>query len=337
MRSRRLKLKGRAAVYHCMTRTVNSELLFGPAEKEVLRKMIWQVADFCGVEVLTYCVMGNHFHVLLLVPEEQRVEDVELVRRYRVLYPWATKYQAASAAVLEQSLLAGGEAAERIRLRLLARMGDVSQYMKSVKQRFCVWFNATHQRHGTLWADRFKSVLVEGVGNTLQTMAVYIDLNPVRAGLVDDPKDYRFCGYSEAVVGHERARRGLSVVWRAYGGEGVSQMQAYQLALQAHRKLIFGKGVSPSEHAGARIDREAALAVLSRQDGQLPKSTLLRLRVRYFSEGAILGSSEFVRGFLEDWQEIRGRKHRPRVNRLRGGDWGDELSVIQGLRLNAFE
>ena len=36
-------------------------------------------------------------------------------------------------------------------------------------------------------------------GNPLQTMAAYIDLNPVRAGIVKDPKDYRFCGYAEAV------------------------------------------------------------------------------------------------------------------------------------------
>ena len=39
-------------------------------------------------------------------------------------------------------------------------------------------------------------------------MAAYIDLNPVRAGLVEDPKNYRFCGYAEAVVGHAAARRG---------------------------------------------------------------------------------------------------------------------------------
>jgi len=36
-----------------MTRTVNGEHLFGDREKEVLRKMIWQVADFSGVDVLT--------------------------------------------------------------------------------------------------------------------------------------------------------------------------------------------------------------------------------------------------------------------------------------------
>ena len=59
-----MKIGGTAAVYHCMTRTVNGEMLFKDREKEMLRKMLWQVADFSGVEVLTYCVMSNHFHVL---------------------------------------------------------------------------------------------------------------------------------------------------------------------------------------------------------------------------------------------------------------------------------
>ncbi|MEZ5431159.1 MAG: hypothetical protein R3F31_08270 [Verrucomicrobiales bacterium] len=46
----------------------------------------------------------------------------------------------------------------------------------------------------------------------LLTMAAYIDLNPVRAGMVDDPKDYRWCGYAEAVAGGRRARRGLGTM-----------------------------------------------------------------------------------------------------------------------------
>ncbi|MGB0745336.1 MAG: transposase, partial [Opitutales bacterium] len=87
MRTRRLKVSGNSAVYHCMTRTVNGERLFKDREKEILRKMLWQVADFCGVEVLTYCVLSNHFHVLLRVPFASEVTDTELLRRYKVLYP----------------------------------------------------------------------------------------------------------------------------------------------------------------------------------------------------------------------------------------------------------
>ena len=56
--------------------------------------------------------------------------------------------------------------------------------MKLLKQRFTQWFNRQRGRKGTLWEERFKSVLVEGTGEVLATMAAYIDLNPVRAGIV---------------------------------------------------------------------------------------------------------------------------------------------------------
>ncbi|MFU8849343.1 MAG: transposase, partial [Opitutales bacterium] len=191
---------------------------------------------------------------------------------------------------------AGGEDADAIRGRLLARMGDVSEFMKSLKQRFSIWFNQTHDRYGTLWAERFKSVLVEGAGNALQTMAAYIDLNPVRAGLVEDPKDYRFCGYAEAVAhsagsgraGSELAQAGLLRIWADWGrdpGESV-----FDAALRSHRALIFGKGSAPS--GGALISRKQALKVLEQQGAVLPKAAVLRCRVRYFTDGAILGSSE---------------------------------------------
>jgi len=325
MKIRRTKVYGRDAVYHCMTRVVNGERLFKDREKEMLRKMIWQVADFCGVQVLTYCVMSNHFHVLLRVPDCQKVDDQELMRRYQVLYPKPTKYQADSVKVLTSRLETDSEGAERLRAKLLARMGDVSEYMKAVKQRFSVWFNRNHQRYGTLWADRFKSVLVEGQGNPLQTMAAYIDLNPVRAGLVKDPKDYRFCGYAEAVAGEAEAKRGLVAVWKDFGAKRIDS------ALRAHRSLIFGKHAS---NAGlSEMTRQQALEVLD-ADGQLPKAAMLRCRVRYFTDGAILGSAEFVRGFIGAWQMEHQRKHPPKVNTMRG-DW-DGLAVIHGLRKQVF-
>jgi hypothetical protein len=292
----------------------------------MLRKMIWQVADFCGVQVLTYCVMSNHFHVLLRVPERQDVDDVELMRRYQVLYPKPTKFQADSVKVLTSKLEANSDEADLLRAKLLARMGDVSEYMKAVKQRFSVWYNRNHKRYGTLWADRFKSVLVEGHGNPLQTMAAYIDLNSVRAGIVEDPKDYRFCGYAEAVAGAAEAKKGLIQIWKDRGAKRIDS------ALRMHRLLIFGKHASG---AGlSEMTRERALKVLNEEDGELPKSAMLRCRVRYFTDGAILGSAEFVRSFTGAWQVERGRKHPPKVNAMRG-DWGG-LAVIHGLRKQVF-
>jgi putative transposase len=74
---------------------------------------------------------------------------------------------------------------------------------------------------------------------------------------------------------------------------------------------------------------------LDQEDGYLPNSVMLCCRVRYFTDGAILGSAEFVRDFTSAWKMERGRKHPPQVNAMRGSNRGD-LAVIQGLRRQIF-
>ena len=184
---------------------------------------------------------------------------------------------------MELTLAEGGEDAAVIRAKLLARMSDVSEFIKALKQRFSVWYNRTHRRYGTIWAERFKSVLVEGEGNALQTMAAYIDLNPVRAGIVEDPKDYRFCGYAEAVAhsagSGQATAEGLVRIWSDHLAGKASGTSAVQVALKA----------------------------IEDEQGALSKATLLRCQVRYFTDGAILGSSEFVRGYSSAWQAERDR------------------------------
>ena len=163
-------------------------------------------------------------------------------------------------------------------------------------------------------------------------MAAYIDLNPVRAGLVEDPKDYRFCGYAEAVAGNAMAREGLCSIWSGYSG-AIKVSGCLQGAMRAHRCLIFGKGQSPGK--GVTMDREAALKVLERSEGQLSRAEVLRCRVRYFTDGAILGSEEFVRGYCAAWQRAHERQSPVKVHPMRGCDW-QGLAVIQGLRRQVF-
>ena len=51
-------------VYHAITRTVNGERLFDDVAKEVLRKLIWRIADYSGVEIHTYAILSNHFQLI---------------------------------------------------------------------------------------------------------------------------------------------------------------------------------------------------------------------------------------------------------------------------------
>jgi len=55
--------------------------------------------------------------------------------------------------------------------------------MKSLLERFAKWFNRSFSRSGTLWEDRFKSVIVES-GVAARTIAAYIDLNPTARNLL---------------------------------------------------------------------------------------------------------------------------------------------------------
>jgi putative transposase len=129
------------------------------------------------------------------------------------------------------------------------------------------------------------------------------------------------------------AQRGLLRIWADHTGAASRQHEPYELAMKAHRLMIFGKHASD---AGlSEMTRARALKILDQEDGQLPKAAILRCRVRYFTDGAILGSAEFVRGFTGAWQMECGRKPPTKVNAMRGSDWGD-LAVIQGLRRQIF-
>ena len=336
MRMRRLKVRGRSAVYHCMSRAVNREQLFDTRAKEVLRRMLWQAAEFSGVEVLSYCVMSNHFHVLVRVPDAEQVQvsDGELVRRYCVLYPRPTKNQTMACEVLELLLAEGGEVGEKARARLLNRMHDVSQYMKTLKQRYTLWYNGTYGRVGTLWSERYKSVLVEGAAAALQIVAGYIDLNPVRAGIVTDAKDYRWSSYGEAVGGSGRARRGLSAVMAATGPRSEARNRWFETQ-GAYRMYLYCKGSQPAPGKEEAVLPQGQWRKEMERGGKLSVAEALRCRVRYFSDGAVIGSSEYVQHVLGTYGKQFGWKRPKSALPMKGSDWGG-LTVGRQLRREIF-
>ena len=303
-----------------MSRAVHGQRLFGKVEKEVLRKQLWQIAEFCGVQILTYSILSNHFHLLVFVPQSTSVDDAGLLRRHAVLYPGKTRYELSQRASVRRQLEGGGPGAAACRRRLLALMGDISQFMKLLKQRFTRWFNQHHGLFGTLWAERFRSILVEPKDHAARSSAAYIDLNPVRAGLVVDPVDYRFCGYAEAVAGHLPAQQGLMA---AMGIASWPEAQA------GYRQVLFGLGSSPGE-SGAFLSTEALQKVL-REGGTLPLASLLRCRARYFTDGAILGTLAFVQSHLPLYRTLTGlQRIAPRpLPHLAGAG---ELAVVKRLR-----
>lgn len=286
------------AYYHAMSRTVNGDWLFGDVEKETLRRHIWQVADYCGIQLITYAVMSNHFHVVVRVPKKEPLCDRELLRRYAILHSGISAWQQMKLAALERMLAADGADAQAWRERQMAMMGDLSPYLQLLKQRFSIWFNRTHNRFGTLWAERYKSVLL-APGLAVRATAAYVDLNPVRAGLVKDPKDYRFCGYAQAVAGDQRARRGIGLV--ADGGNWTAVQADYRVLLFRRATLERSSGVMrPTSEFEQVQSVQGALSLVE----------YVQCRRRYLTDGAVLGTKAFVLASLAEYRARTGRGQR---------------------------
>ncbi|CAN5235131.1 hypothetical protein BH23VER1_BH23VER1_01470 [soil metagenome] len=310
----------------------------GDRENRVFREILGRVSGFTGVGCVTFCLLGNHFHLLLEVRDEEQAElvrraeggemDGEVCGRVGILNG---KEAAAALGKELGELRSGGKDAEAWdRLEgLVARMGNLASFVKELKWRFSAWYNGEQGRVGTLWESRFRSVLVEGSEEALAATAAYIDLNPVRAGLAKDPKDYRFCGYAEAVGGKAQAREGLRRV--VAGGE--ADLPEAEV-LKRYRVLLFGRGMQRRNESGAVVRRgfseEESQAVME-AGGALPLYEVLRCRVRYLTEGAAIGSREFLGRLLVGRREFFGRGRKVGGRKMRGGDWGG-LCAVRDLR-----
>ncbi|NCD34030.1 MAG: transposase [Spartobacteria bacterium] len=323
MRQKRIK-RDHLAYYHCMSRIVGREMLLGTREKEHMRRLIRRVEGFTGVHVLTYAVMTNHIHLLLEEPERnavQSISDTELMRRLNCLY---TEEEVDEIRVrwAEWALAGLVDMIKDDKHRYLIRMHDISEFMKQVKQRFSCWYNRHNGRYGTLWDHRFKSVLVED-GSALRTMAAYIEMNPVRAGMVADPKEYRFCGLGEAMGGVMAARKGITAL--ASGVErlddevrATEQVDAWGDASNVYwERILMYEEVRKNPHF-AMLDRDMIPEKLKRRT-KISDFERLQCRSRYFCDGQVLGSKEFVEAFFAQNTEYFGMNRKTGARKMRGG------------------
>lgn len=278
-----------------MSRTVNGEWLFDDEAKGVFASHMWKVADFCGLQVLSFCVMSNHFHILVRVPDGSSVQvgDQELMRRYEVLHPGDTPGDRARLLTYETIFREGGDEAEQLRRFLLSRMHDVSWFMRLLKQRFSIWFNSNHRRFGTLWAERYKSVLVEGRRNALLATALYIELNPVRAGMVSHPKNYPHCSCAYSSRGDERANAGILSTTKGYLKDGAGVTEALQFYLKQ-----IGKGSLGSS------ERAALKRRLEKGDASVALTDLVMVKNRMFTDSEVFGSEAFILKFYSKAVQI---------------------------------
>ena len=331
MRTARIVEEG-AAYYHVMTRVVDRRLVFTEAWLlEAVRRIMRAVEGFSGVRILSYCIMGNHLHVLLHIPERQYVADDEFIRRLGLLYSNRTFVETVAAQLAKLRADGLDAQVESIKEDYVYRMYSLPEFMKTLKQRISIFYNRKHLRKGTLWEERYKSILIEGSVGALSATAAYIDLNPVRAGIVKDPLNYRFCGYGEAVGGSKVARAGIMTAFGEAGG--------WDEISGRYRQLLYVIGEKNAGAGGKHACRagfsEAAVEAVMTAKGRLSLPEILRCRVRYFTDGAILGSRIFVEAAFRRHRSHFSAKREDGARAMNGGDWGDLFTARQ-LRLDVI-
>src|SRR3984893_17938273 len=292
MRFPRVKVEGQS-FYHCISRVVEGRFIFGTSEggavaAEFFVALMRGLEAFTGIRVLEYVLMSNHFHLLCEVPVPRPLSQSEMLERIEAFYgpqrAEALRQQLARHAEQPD----GHEKACRLLAPYRKRMNDLSIFFKEHKGRFAQWYNHRHGRSGVLWAERFKSLLLEG-GRAVATVAAYIVLNPVRAALCADPKEYRYCGYAEALAEDSVfAYDGIRTIL------GLQETTCREDLEREYRQHLYLKGAAATKNNPPAFDLATAQEVVELEQGELSLQERLRCRIRHFSDGVILGSHSFV-------------------------------------------
>ncbi|MCH8528555.1 MAG: transposase [Kiritimatiellae bacterium] len=238
---------------HVTSRVRGQDFLLGTKEKEAFRELAFRWAEFSGISVVTYCVMSNHFHLLLWVPEKEEVGHDEVVRRLKLVWSkdkvkeWEAFYG-----------LHPEEDQKKLDAQVIDRMCDLAEFMRVLKHGYTLWYNRTHDSKGAFWDARYRSVVVEGRPLALMSVAAYIDLNPIRAGMVEDPMEYRWSGYAAAYGGGKAERNGLELLARLARGHLPQKAEGVRLKqLREAQKKEGGKpGTGDWRAIGPQLEAE---------------------------------------------------------------------------------
>jgi hypothetical protein len=316
MRRPRQVRKGVDTFYHCISRIVGGQYLLDPAERQAFRLRMHKLAKFCDIRVGTHSILSNHFHIVVEVPAKVELTDADLLKALERFY--GPKHQKTLA--FAQALTEGNQGTlERLRASYLARMGNLSVFIKELKEGFTKWYNAQHERYGTLWSERFKSLII-AEGDVIY-VAAYVDLNGVRARQGARPEDYEFCGYAEALARDGPAREGLLSILPGDTPEA---------KLAHYRKFLYCQGAEGRDASQAVLDPAAILKVM-KEGGEVTLGQILRLKVRYFAEGIVLGNKKFVKEMGEFFAEAGGPVRGAGPWAMKGTDWNG-LTTLKKIK-----
>lgn len=281
--------------YHVISRISGQRFLINDEEKKIFLSYMRRAAEFCGVDVFTFALMDNHFHLLVRVREPHEVTEEELRSKMTVLYGRRRAEKIFEDWDVWASKPGSAVKVELAKQALVKRMFSLSQFCKTFKEVYTMDYNKRTGNTGTIWESRFKSMLLDSNYRTLMTVAAYIDMNPVRAGIVEDASESRWNGIGTAVSGDAESRNGLvQLVRHVYRRNNIGWSQTHEVYTATLEGDIRG---NISLKSPARRQKFSALKVREklRNSEKLNDAELLHCKVRNFSYGVALGVVEFVK------------------------------------------
>ncbi len=264
----RIWVPGEPTVYHLRSRTALDGHPLGDPEKEFFVQMLHRVRAAYFVDILGFCCMGDHFHLLVRMHPDSAYGDEAIRCRFQAVHG-------------RGRLLTDGQIPFYRR-----KWSSLSELMREIKLGCSRFYNRRHGRQGYFWRDRFKNVVVED-GNTLINCLAYIDLNPVRAGLVEKPEDYRWSAIGHHVqTGNRSGLLSLDLGLREFGGlDDGERLRRYRRFLYQAAALDGGEGPALNEDL---LEKER------QREFRLPAGRRLLYRTRHFTDSGIIGTRDYV-------------------------------------------
>ena len=254
-----------------MSRTALDGFPLGDSEKDFMLNLIRLYSALYFVQILGFCIMGNHFHLLVKMFPDHKFTDEDIKKRYVGFYG-------------DDRAFSDGQIPS-----LREKLSNLSEFVREIKVGFTRYYNRRHNWRGYFGGDRFKSVIVEK-GETLINCLAYIDLNPLRAGLVDRPEEYRWnsLGY-HIQTGNKDNFLSLDFGLKEFGVvDSEERMKRY-------RRYVYEAGaLDRSGKPAVGVIDNSILEKERKNDFELKRVQRFRYRTRYFTDSGIIGTKEFV-------------------------------------------
>ena len=294
-RLRRILITDQPAVYHVISRSALPGLPISDPDKGFFFNILKFLTSVYCLDLIGFCIMGDHFHLLVQTYPQEKMSDADVGRSFKIYYGDN------SDKVLPANQISN----------FRQKWTHLSQYVKELKQRFTHYYNKHYGRKGYFWTDRYKSVIVEK-GWTLLNCLAYIDLNPVRAGLVQKPEDYPWSsmGYL-ARTGNKDGLLTLDFGLEEYNIDDVAEQ------FRMYREYVYKHGGLEKPEEYFSVDKKKA-GKGQKKGTKLTTADRLLSRTRYLTEGVFVGSPGFVKEQFQRFKDELGVKRDRKPHKISG-------------------